>query len=469
MSRERITPGTVGPVATVPLGRLLGDDTDTEQVIPAPVSDQGEQLPYPKSIKVGQPVKIRAEAFGPTQTYVPSRWRGLARVADVDGKLTMVRRWRPTRAAAEAATRKAGLDLLAEQERARLAAVEAAAAAEQGDVTTTVAELLDAAVRTPEFLKLAPKSRQDYVYAAEQVKDYPVARMLPRDVDVAAVREFLGQYGTDHGRGGAKHARAILARAFDLAVGTRALRVPVNCVRGAGGIPDVVVKDDGLDHRAAPTDGEVAALLSALTRDPRARAQYPGTARRKARHGQGGSPTNGLDLADLVTVLFACGLRLSEAAGLRVCDFDTDLRVLTVAGTASTTAGNGTVRSDRTKTRGSARTVPLAPWAYGALLRRVRRFGMDLTSELPLFGSPQAPDRFRDMRNLTRALGDAFDRHGVTFGRSHLGRKWRVTSLIDRGIPLGKVADLVGHSKIETTLGYVGRGRQHDADVLAAL
>jgi integrase len=50
------------------------------------------------------------------------------------------------------------------------------------------------------------------------------------------------------------------------------------------------------------------------------------------------------------------------------------------------------------------------------------------------------------------------------------GRKWRVTSLVARGVPINKIADVVGHASVATTLGYLGRqDRSADPQVIAAL
>ena len=78
--RQRISPGTVGPVAVVPVGTT---DGSREQVIPAPLADDDSRLPYPPGWKVGRNVKV------PTPDGVAlfsvTRWRGLARVVDDAG------------------------------------------------------------------------------------------------------------------------------------------------------------------------------------------------------------------------------------------------------------------------------------------------------------------------------------------------------------------------------------------------
>ena len=110
---------------------------------------------------------------------------------------------------------------------------------------------------------------------------------------------------------------------MDLAVGTRALKTSGHPVQGArNAIPATRVRVTGLDHSKAPTDAQVQGLLSALVRDPEARAMYPGVARRKARHGRVRTQVNGKDLADLTAVLFATGSRPGEVSALRWSDYD---------------------------------------------------------------------------------------------------------------------------------------------------
>lgn len=468
MPRERIPTGSVGDVSVVPLGYLASDEAQTEAVIPRPLNDAGDRLDYPKTLKVGSSAKI--PTLDGVEEWVVTRWRGLARAVDVDGKAHQIRRWRETKAAAKAATEAAGREKLVELGRER-ANHEAALA--QGDVETTVSTLVDQYLASPKFARLASRTKINYRYAAAYVKDHSIGSTLPRDVDVAAVRSFLVDMAREHGAGGAKHARAVLRASLDLAIGVTALRVPVNPVVGASAsIPAHKKRQTTIDHDRAPTDEEVNTLLSGLTRDPEARAMYPAAQRRqRSRAGHTGEVVNGKDVADLSAVMFATGARIGEVSALRWCDFNPERKTISISGTCTSVPGTGTIRQESTKTKGSTRVVPLAPWALAALNRRARRFGIDMTKppESPIFGSPQFPDRWRDQANLARAVRDLYSRHGLDWARGHAARKWRVTSLAERGIPTHKIADLVGHDAIATTLGYLGRGRQTDEDVVAAL
>lgn len=462
MSRERIAPGSVGDVSVVPMGHLASDESQAEVVVPRPLTDAGERLEYPRGLRVGDSVKIPTPDG--VEEYVLTRWRGLARAIDTDGKAHQIRRWRPTKAAAKSATEGAGKAKLAQLAQDREAQQ---IASEQGDVDTTVSSLVDQYLAGPAFARLATRTRLNYTYAAGHVKGHSVGAALPRDVDVAAVRGFLVDMAEDHGTGGAKHARAVLRASLDLAIGVTALRVPTNPVLGArASIPDKMVRQTGIDHDRAPTDGEVKNLLSGLYRDPEARPMSG------PRQGARGTTTvSGKDVADLSAVMFATGARIGEVSALRWSDFDPERKSISISGTCLSVPGQGTIRQEATKTKGSTRTVPLAPWALGALNRRARRFGIDMKNPpvTPIFGSPQHPDRWRDQANLARAIRELFTRHGIDWARGHAARKWRVTSLAERGVPTHKIADLVGHEAIATTLGYLGRGRQTDDDVVAAL
>ena len=262
---------------------------------------------------------------------------------------------------------------------------------------------------------------------------------------------------------------------MNVAVETANMRTPFNPVLLArDAIPTVSVRKTGLDHNRTPTDIKVESLLAALRDDPEAGPMIPGTGRSKSGHGAAGTaPVNGKDIADLVLLLFRTGARIGEIGGLRWGDLDLSDRTLSITGSLLTLNSAGTVRQERTKTKGSIRTVPLAEDALDALIARAEVFGLSLDDPedltRPIFGSPQFPKRWRDYRNLTKAIQELFNKHGIEYGRGHLGRKWRVNSLVERGIPVHKAADLFGHGNIKTTFGYLGRGRQTDPDVRAAL
>lgn len=80
-------------------------------------------------------------------------------------------------------------------EPADLGRVRSAAARESltrgaGDLMTTVGDLIGQFPQSPGFAKLAPKTKQNWGYAAAHIRISALARALPRDIDVAAVRQF---------------------------------------------------------------------------------------------------------------------------------------------------------------------------------------------------------------------------------------------------------------------------------------
>jgi integrase len=483
MSRQRITPGTVGPVAVVPLAL---DDEGTEVVIPKPVVD-GEEREYPRGLKVGQPVKI--ETPHGILEFVPTRWRGLARSVDVDGTTHMSRRWRGTRAAAEAATTRAGEQWLASRTAGRTKAAASAAAEADGDVTTTVGDLVRVALDGPGVARLKDGTQQDYQDVVPYIVGHPIAAMLPRDVGVSDVKALLLAVAHDHGSSTAKNAKAILNHALNLAVEDRRMHVPMNPGKHIekGAIPTVIVRESKLDHTLAPSNDEVEQLLRQLHADPEAGPMIGPRKVSKA----AGRHINGKDIADLVTFIFATGCRRGEASAVRWSDLDLTETVtvrtnggrvvmfgsVRIDGTVRTLKGVGTVRQERTgdqpgtKNETSDRHVPLAADVVQVLRDRAAVFGIDLAnpSATPVFGSPQFPDRFRDQRGLSRAIATLFDKHGLEYARAHAGRKWRVTSLYEQGVALHKIADFVGHKTLSVTAGYLGKRRQMDDDVLAVL
>jgi hypothetical protein len=265
MARPRIPAGTAGPVTVAPIGYRVDDPTKKQVAIPAPRSGDNKPLPYPRGWRTGDAVKVGCDLG--EHAFVITQWRGLLRVCDLDGAQYMVRRKKLARSAAESATRRAGLDLLATLAQRRqdssAAAAEAQRLIDAGDTATTMRDLVARVFASPDFARLAPKTRQDYEYAAKNLLADPIADLLPRHVDVAITRSFLERFASAHGAGGAKHVRAVLARTLTVATEDSTLRVASNPVHLARhSIPQIKVRETGLDHSRAPTDDEVDALLA---------------------------------------------------------------------------------------------------------------------------------------------------------------------------------------------------------------
>ena len=143
--------------------------------------------------------------------------------------------------------------------------------------------------------------------------------------------------------------------------------------------------------------------------------------------------------AAVLTLLYGCGLRISEALGL----------------------GGGELASPRdgvlrvTGKGGKTRIVPVLPAALEAVAAYRRLCPYHLAVDRPLFrgarGGPLAPAVLqRDMRRLRCALGlpDTATPHAL--------RHSFATHLLGRGGDLRAIQELLGHSSLSTTQIYTG-------------
>jgi integrase/recombinase XerC len=143
--------------------------------------------------------------------------------------------------------------------------------------------------------------------------------------------------------------------------------------------------------------------------------------------------------AAVLTLLYGCGLRISEALGL----------------------GGGELASPRdgvlrvTGKGGKTRIVPVLPAALEAVAAYRRLCPYHLAVDRPLFrgarGGPLAPAVLqRDMRRLRSALGlpDTATPHAL--------RHSFATHLLGRGGDLRAIQELLGHASLSTTQIYTG-------------
>jgi integrase/recombinase XerC len=143
--------------------------------------------------------------------------------------------------------------------------------------------------------------------------------------------------------------------------------------------------------------------------------------------------------AAVLTLLYGCGLRISEALGLKGSDLasavDIVLRV----------TGKG----------GKTRLVPVLPAAYEAVAEYRRLCPFHLPAGEPLFrgarGGPLAPAIIqREMQRLRGALGLPDTATPPALRHSF------ATHLLGRGGDLRAIQELLGHSSLSTTQIYTG-------------
>jgi site-specific recombinase XerD len=146
----------------------------------------------------------------------------------------------------------------------------------------------------------------------------------------------------------------------------------------------------------------------------------------------------------LLELLYGCGLRASEACGLRIADVDAD---------------EGTVRV--TGKGGKERVVPLGGAAADALGRYLRtgrpRLGRPATDRvfLSVRGRPLGPTDVR------RALRRELDAAGLAQRPPHALRHTFATHLLEHGADLRSIQELLGHASVGTTQVYTHVSVRH--------
>jgi len=146
----------------------------------------------------------------------------------------------------------------------------------------------------------------------------------------------------------------------------------------------------------------------------------------------------------LLELLYGCGLRASEACGLRIADVDAD---------------EGTVRV--TGKGGKERVVPLGGAAADALGRYLR-------TGRPRLGRPETDRVFLSVRgrplgptDVRRALRRELDAAGLAQRPPHALRHTFATHLLEHGADLRSIQELLGHASVGTTQVYTHVSVRH--------
>lgn len=162
-------------------------------------------------------------------------------------------------------------------------------------------------------------------------------------------------------------------------------------------------------------------------------------------------------LEPLVLFSVATGVRQGELLALRWCDIDMDARTVTITHAVDVQGGRRLLA--RPKTDAAQRTLALSDMAVRALeLRREQEVGdrilaRDAWTDTGLvFPSPTGGIRSGG------AVRRTFQRHlagaGLSVIRWHALRRVFAALLQDRGVPLERIRDLMGHSELRVTEGY---------------
>jgi integrase/recombinase XerD len=143
----------------------------------------------------------------------------------------------------------------------------------------------------------------------------------------------------------------------------------------------------------------------------------------------------------VIELLYGCGLRASEAAGLRICDVSFDERVLRVAGKG-----------------GKERVVPFGTRAESALRawldrgRPLKAFDAEKAAGAVFVGPRGRPIRREDVWRLVKARARAAGVAKTLY--PHLLRHSFATHLLWGGADLRAVQAMLGHASLSTTQIY---------------
>jgi len=136
----------------------------------------------------------------------------------------------------------------------------------------------------------------------------------------------------------------------------------------------------------------------------------------------------------LLELLYGSGLRVGEAVRLRIDDIDTENRI------AKMRQGKG--RKDR------------FVHVSGRVITDLNQFTRK--KEGYLFTSAQRPDKHITIRTAQQIVTHALRKAGIEKKASpHTLRASYATHLIQKGIGIEQVQELMGHARVETTRGYI--------------
>lgn len=181
------------------------------------------------------------------------------------------------------------------------------------------------------------------------------------------------------------------------------------------------IKGETLPRGRALTPGEIAGLLNVCSAD--------------------NSPAGARDAA-LIALLYGCGLRRAELAGLEIADYDSAAAALRIMGkrnkerSAPVTQGAADALADWLEIRGTAPGAMFHPIAKGGKIERRHMTAQAIYDTL-----------------ATRAA-----QAGIANLSPHDFRRTFVSDLLDAGADISTVQRLAGHSNVQTTARYDRRG-----------
>lgn len=355
---------------------------------------------------------------GNVRTYrlAPDRWQARTLVRDPDGRTREVKRNGKSESAATRALKAAIRDRVH--------------ATATGTITpdTRFSEAADTWLTDPSTRKLSPNTYQQYARVLRVHIKPGLGGLRCREFTVPTASAFLATIETRRGAPTARMCRSVLS-----GIGSWL------AIRGA--ITSNPVRDTG--RITAKPSRRPRALTLAEARDLVMWLGYCDDAIRR-------------DIPDFLRFMLATGLRVGEAAAVRIDDVDMGLRVVMVTGNIVRITGEGLIRQEDESSKLHPRVLDLPPWAVGML--RARQELRATKPGCPLF--PAQRGGWRDPSNTAADVRDALDWCGYQWATSHTLRRTVATLMdVEGGLSPRAGADQLGHANPGMTMSrYWGRG-----------
>lgn len=142
------------------------------------------------------------------------------------------------------------------------------------------------------------------------------------------------------------------------------------------------------------------------------------------------------------------GMRRSEVCGLQWRDIDFDAKQIRVQRSMEQTKAG--LRLKETKTKRSRRQIPMCKELFTELQARKGNAAPDAFVVTSIEGGPVQPNRLSTMFTHIRRSA------GINRGSLHMLRHTFVSTLLNEGVSLKVLQELVGHSTIVTTMDRYG-------------
>jgi integrase/recombinase XerD len=146
----------------------------------------------------------------------------------------------------------------------------------------------------------------------------------------------------------------------------------------------------------------------------------------------------------VLLLMYYAGLRVGEAASLRLCDVVDNERLV---------RNEFQLRADQTK-GGHARTVFVSEKLRKELTAYIAVTKFKKTTDKLFYSQKAASDGFT-ANTLTQHFHYLYRRAGVIGASSHSTRRTFITNLAAQGISVRVLASLAGHRSIATTQAYI--------------